>query len=150
MDEHNRFEPRHTFSDEIPQSVLSELGLTLTPSRSQRRLRQDITDLRDAADITEPMLANEPIENADANDAIDPIDKIDPTLPIDRIDPFEPIDRMEFSDFQDNTLRAAIARFSCNVSWYPERHDGGSQPTMPRPRGRHRPRTATRRPGKGA
>jgi hypothetical protein len=105
-------------------SSARERAPLLTPSHTQRLFRQDITDPRDTADITEPTLANEPIENADANDAIDPIDRIDPTLPIDRIDPFEPIDRMEFSDFQDNTLPAVMARFSCSVSWYVRRRPG--------------------------
>lgn len=99
---------------------------------TRRLLRHDRTDPRDAADITEPTLANEPIEKADATDAIDPIDKIDPTLPIDRIDPFEPIERMEFSEFQDNTLRAVMGRFSSNVSWCFEWHDGAGRTSRPR------------------
>jgi hypothetical protein len=55
--------------------------------------RHDITDQRDAAESTDPVLAHDPM---------DTIDTVKPTEPIERTEPSEQIDSVEFLDLYDH------------------------------------------------
>jgi hypothetical protein len=64
--------------------------------------RHDMTEPRDAAESSEPMLANDPIENADSAEPTHPIDSTEPTEPIESTEPLLPMLSTEFSDLMDH------------------------------------------------
>jgi hypothetical protein len=79
------------------------------------QVRHDITERSQAADRTDPKLANEPMENADSAEPIEAIDSTDPTDPMDRIEPREPIDRIESCDLNDNSEPLAMPHHRAEI-----------------------------------
>ncbi len=57
---------------------------------------------RDAAESSDPMLANDPIENADNAEPTHPIESTEPTEPIESTEPLLPMLSTEFSDLMDH------------------------------------------------
>lgn len=65
--------------------------------------RHDMIEPRDAADSSDPTLANDPIENAESALPTDPIDSTEPIDPIESTDPVLPMLSTEFSDRIDHS-----------------------------------------------
>jgi hypothetical protein len=61
-----------------------------------------MTEPRDAAESSDPMLANDPIENADSAEPTHPIESTEPTEPIESTEPLLPMLSNEFSDRMDH------------------------------------------------
>lgn len=57
---------------------------------------------REAAESSDPALANEPTESTDRADPTHPIESTEPTEPIDSSDPLQPMHRIESSERMDH------------------------------------------------
>jgi hypothetical protein len=64
--------------------------------------RHDMTEPRDAAESSDPTLANDPIENADNAEPTHPTESTEPTEPIESTEPLLPMLSTELSDRMDH------------------------------------------------